>query len=223
MSLDALQRGIAYHFKSPRLLQQALTHRSFSADHYERLEFLGDSILNMVVATQLYARFAQLREGELSRLRAQLVRQDTLHGIASDLGLGSLLRLGEGEMRSGGDRRPSILADATEALIGAVFLDGGFDAAQKLVAQLYTPLLDGLDPQRSLKDPKTALQELLQARRLPLPSYELVETRGMAHQQEFEIACVVASLNIHTRGSGSSRRIAEQVAAQLALEQIGTA
>ncbi|GAA5168241.1 ribonuclease III [Viridibacterium curvum] len=223
MSLDALQRGIAYHFKEARLLQQALTHRSFSADHYERLEFLGDSVLNMVIATQLYARFAQLREGELSRLRAQLVRQDALHGIAIGLGLGALLRLGEGELRSGGDRRPSILADATEALIGAVFLDGGFGAAEQLVVQLYMPLLEGLDPQRSLKDPKTALQELLQARRLPLPNYELVETRGEAHQQEFEMACVIPSLNIHTRGSGNSRRIAEQAAAQQALAQIGTA
>lgn len=223
MSLDALQRGIAYHFKESRLLLQALTHRSFSADHYERLEFLGDSILNMVIATQLYARFAQLREGELSRLRAQLVRQDTLHGIATTLGLGGVLRLGEGELRSGGDRRPSILADATEALIGAVFLDGGFDAAETLVVHLYKPLLEGLDPQRSLKDPKTMLQEILQARRLPLPSYELVETRGEAHQQEFEIACVIPALNIHTRGSGGSRRVAEQAAAQLALAQIGTA
>jgi ribonuclease III len=223
VSLDALQRGIAYQFKDPRLLLQAMTHRSFGADHYERLEFLGDSILNMVVATQLFERFTQLREGELSRLRAQLVRQDTLHGIAETLGLGRELRLGEGEMRSGGDRRPSILADATEALFGAVFLDGGFAAAEQLVVSLYAPLIAKLDPARSLKDPKTALQEQLQARRLPLPRYDLVETRGAAHEQEFEIACVIESLNIQTRGSGNSRRIAEQAAAQLALSQIGTA
>lgn len=220
MSLEALQRGLVYRFAQPRLLQQALTHRSFGADHNERLEFLGDSILNMVVAMLLFERFAQLREGELSRLRAQFVRQDALQGIAERLELGSCLRLGEGEQKSGGHRRPSILADAMEAIFGAIFLDAGFDAARHVIAALYEPILEGFDPQRSLKDPKTALQELLQARKLGLPRYDLVETRGAAHAQEFEIACVIEALNVRTLGTGSSRRIAEQGAAQLALEKI---
>jgi ribonuclease-3 len=221
VSLDSLQQGLNYRFRQLRLLQQALTHRSFSADHNERFEFLGDSILNMVVAMLLFERFGQLREGELSRLRAQLVRQDALQRIAENLAVGAELRLGEGELKSGGPRRPSILADATEALFGAIFLDAGFDAVRAVIEALYAPLLADFDPQRSLKDPKTALQELLQARRLNLPRYDLVETRGAAHEQEFVIACVVETLGVNVRASGNSRRAAEQAAAQLALEQIG--
>jgi ribonuclease-3 len=223
VSLEALQRGLAYRFVQGRLLEQAVTHRSYSADHNERLEFLGDSIVNMVVAMLLFERFGQLREGELSRLRAQFVRQDTLQGIAEKLGIGSVLHLGEGELRSGGDRRPSILADAMEAIFGAVFLDGGFDAVRRVIEGLYAPMLVDFDPSRNLKDPKTALQELLQARRLALPRYDLVEIRGEAHAQAFEIACVIEPLKLRTLGVGSSRRAAEQTAAQLALEQIGTA
>ncbi|MDB5814592.1 MAG: ribonuclease [Rhodocyclales bacterium] len=223
MSLETLQRGLAYRFVQSRLLEQAVTHRSYSADHNERLEFLGDSILNMVVAMMLFERFAQLREGELSRLRAQFVRQDSLQGIAETLGIGGVLHLGEGELKSGGDRRPSILADATEAIFGAVFLDGGFDAARRVIEGLYASLLADFDPGRNLKDPKTALQELLQARRLTLPRYDLVEIRGEAHAQEFEIACVIEPLKLRTLGVGNSRRAAEQTAAQVALEQIGTA
>lgn len=223
MNLEALQRGLAYRFARTGLLEQAVTHRSYSADHNERLEFLGDSILNMVVAMMLFERFAQLREGELSRLRAQFVRQDSLQGIAETLGIGGVLHLGEGELKSGGDRRPSILADATEAIFGAVFLDGGFDAARRVIEGLYAPLLADFDPDRNLKDPKTALQELLQARRLTLPRYDLVEIRGEAHAQEFEIACVIEPLKLRTLGVGNSRRAAEQIAAQVALEQIGTA
>ncbi|MDB5799817.1 MAG: ribonuclease [Rhodocyclales bacterium] len=223
MSLEALQRGLGYRFTQHRLLEQAVTHRSYSADHNERFEFLGDSILNMVVAMMLFEQFGQLREGELSRLRAQFVRQDTLQGIAEKLGIGAVLHLGEGELKSGGDRRPSILADATEAIFGAVFLDSGFDAARCVIEGLYAPMLADFDPTRNLKDPKTALQELLQARRLALPRYDLVEIRGEAHAQEFEIACVIEALKVRTLGVGNSRRAAEQTAAQSALEQIGTA
>jgi len=222
VSLEALQRGLDYRFAQNRLLEQAVTHRSYGADNNERLEFLGDSILNMVVAMMLFERFGKLREGELSRLRAQFVRQDSLQGIAEKLGIGSVLHLGEGELKSGGDRRPSILADATEAIFGAVFLDGGFDAARRVIEGLYAPLLVDFDPSRNLKDPKTALQELLQARRLALPRYDLVEIRGEAHAQEFEIACIIEPLKLRTLGVGNSRRAAEQTAAQSALEQIGT-
>lgn len=220
---EAIQRFLSYRFVNQDLLRQALTHRSFAAEHNERLEFLGDSILNMVVAMALYERFPGLREGDLSRLRAHLVRQDSLQGLAEKMSLGDHLHLGEGELRSGGHRRPSILADATEAIFGAIFLDGGFEAAKKVIDALYAPLLAGLDPTRTLKDPKTALQEALQARKLPLPRYELVATRGEAHAQEFEIECVVDKLAIKTRGIGNSRRVAEQIAARLALESIGSA
>jgi ribonuclease-3 len=223
VSLEALQRELAYRFVQGRLLEQAVTHRSYSSDHNERLEFLGDSILNMVVAMMLFGRFGHLREGEISPLRAQFVRQDALQTIAEKMGIGSLLHLGEGELKSGGHRRPSILADATEAIFGAVFLDGGFEAARGVIERLYAPMLADFDPSRTLKDPKTALQELLQARRLALPRYDLVEIRGEAHAQEFHIACVVEALGIRTLGAGNSRRAAEQTAAQGALEKIGTA
>jgi ribonuclease III len=218
-----LESVIGYRFQQPGLLQQAVTHRSFSADNNERLEFLGDSILNMVIAMALYTRFGSLKEGELSRLRANLVRQEALQGIAEKIGVGRALRLGEGELRSGGHRRPSILADATEAIFGAVFLDGGFDAAKQVIDMLYTDILGALDPARSLKDPKTALQEYLQSRRMPLPQYELVAMRGEAHAQEFEVECFMSGLDLRTRGAGASRRAAEQAAARAALDQIGTA
>ncbi|MFT4173143.1 MAG: ribonuclease III [Rhodocyclaceae bacterium] len=216
-----LEPVIGYRFQRPALLLQAVTHRSFSADNNERLEFLGDSILNMVIAMALYTRFGTLKEGELSRLRANLVRQEALQGIAEKIGVGQALRLGEGELRSGGHRRPSILADATEAIFGAVFLDGGFDAAKQVIDALYVDILDGLDPARSLKDPKTALQEYLQSRRMSLPQYELVAMRGEAHAQEFEVECFMSGLSLRTRGVGASRRAAEQAAARAALDQIG--
>ncbi len=217
---ESLQRELGYHFKRLELLRQALTHRSFSADHNERLEFLGDGILNMVVAMLLFERFPVLREGELSRLRASLVKQDALAQIAQELRLGDSLRLGEGELKSGGQNRPSILADAVEASLGAIFLDSGFDAVHAVIAKLYQQRLEKLDPARSLKDPKTGLQELLQARHLPLPQYDLFEIRGEAHAQEFEIDCSVPSLRIKERGRGSSRRIAEQAAAAAVLERM---
>jgi ribonuclease-3 len=220
--LDRLERALGYRFSRPELLHQALTHRSHGSPHNERLEFLGDSVLNCVMATLLFERFPALREGELSRQRANLVRQDTLAELAQDLNLGDDLRLGEGELKSGGSRRPSILADGLEAIIGAIYLDTGFGAARAAIEHLYDPLLVRIDPNTSGKDAKTELQELLQARKLPLPQYELIATRGEAHAQEFEVVCVISALSIRAVGSGSSRRNAEQAAARNAIGQIGT-
>ena len=218
MKLDALQKAIGYRFSRPELLQQAVTHRSFGSPHNERLEFLGDSIVNCVTAIALFERFGELREGDMSRLRANLVRQEALLRLADGLKLGDYLRLGEGEMKSGGHRRPSILADALEAIFAAVFLDAGFEAAKSVIDRLYGPSLASLDPTRALKDPKTALQEWLQGRRMPLPKYSLADARGEAHQQEFEVECEIAGLGLKTRGIGVSRRAAEQQSAQRALE-----
>jgi ribonuclease-3 len=217
MAVGRLQAALGYAFEREELLRQALTHRSYGAVHNERLEFLGDSVLNCVIATLLYQRFAGLNEGELSRQRANLVRQEALAGIAQSIALGDCLRLGEGELKSGGTHRPSILADGLEAVFGAVYLDAGFDAAQAAIARLYQPLLDKIDPKASGKDPKTALQEILQGRRLALPVYDLVATRGEAHAQEFEVECSVAALGIRVRGRGGSRRAAEQEAARAAM------
>lgn len=218
MKLDALQQAIGHRFTRPELLQQAVTHRSFGSPHNERLEFLGDSIVNCVIAIALFERFGELREGDMSRLRANLVRQEALYRLADGLKLGDYLRLGEGEMKSGGHRRPSILADALEAIFAAVFLDAGFEGAKAVIDRLYAASLAGLDPARALKDPKTALQEWLQGRRMPLPRYSLADTRGEVHQQEFEVECEIAGLGLKTRGVGVSRRAAEQQSAQRALE-----
>jgi ribonuclease-3 len=220
MNLARLQQQLGYSFANVGLLEQALTHRSFGEPNNERLEFLGDSLLNAVTAIALFAAFPQLREGELSRLRASLVRQEGLHRVAVELGLGEHLRLGEGELRSGGHRRPSILADALEAVFGGVYLDGGFDAAKGVIDRLYASQIAGLDPRAAGKDPKTALQEWLQARRKPLPRYAMVDARGEAHAQEFEIECVIPAFDLNTRGCGGSRRAAEQQAAQRALEKL---
>jgi ribonuclease-3 len=219
MSLTSIERAIGYAFVSRGILDQALTHRSFSAQHNERLEFLGDSVLNCVIAQALYERFAGVREGDLSRLRANLVRQEALAEIARKLGLGEQLRLGEGELKSGGFRRPSILADALEAVFGAVFVDGGFEQARHTVLRLYESSLSNLDPHRSGKDAKTTLQEFLQGRRLSLPQYQLRATRGEAHAQEFEVECRIPELGISATGCGPSRRAAEQEAARRAFEQ----
>jgi ribonuclease-3 len=221
MSLPSIERAIGYVFSSRSIQDQALTHRSFGAVHNERLEFLGDSVLNCVIAQALYERFSEVREGDLSRLRANLVRQETLAEIAQRLGLGEQLRLGEGELKSGGFRRPSILADALEALFGAVFVDGGFEQARKTILMLYEPFLAHLDPRHSGKDAKTALQEFLQGRRLALPQYQLRATRGEAHAQEFEVECLIPELGISTIGRGPSRRAAEQEAARRAFELTG--
>lgn len=217
---ESLQHALGHRFGNRALLEQALTHRSFGTPHNERLEFVGDSILNCSIARALFDRFPDLDEGSLSRLRAGLVKQDALHGLAVGLELGQALKLGEGELRSGGHRRPSILADALEALFGAVFLDAGFEAANGVVLKLYVPLIIQIDPQRAGKDPKTALQEWLQARRHPLPQYEMVMIRGEAHAQEFEVACHVSGLGFVTHGRGASRRAAEQQAAAAAIERI---
>lgn len=215
-----LEQSLGYGFTNPALLRQALTHRSFGEPHNERLEFLGDSLLDAVISIDLFQRFGELKEGELSRLRASLVRQDGLHQVAQALHLGDFLRLGEGELKSGGHRRPSILADALEAIFGAIFLDGGFAAAKEVILRLYQPLLASLDPAAAGKDPKTALQEWLQARRHGLPVYSLVQATGEAHAQEFEMECTVAALKVMTRGRAASRRAAEQQAAQQALDQL---
>jgi ribonuclease-3 len=218
MNLQLLQTRLAYTFRDTGLLQQALTHRSHSAVHNERLEFLGDSILNCVVASILYERFTNLDEGNLSRLRANLVKQQSLFEIAQKLELSQFLRLGEGELKSGGFRRPSILADTLEALLGAIFLDTGFDAARDVIRAFYIPLLDTVDPATLGKDAKTLLQEFLQSKKISLPTYNVVATHGAAHSQEFEVECLVPKLNVQVFGRGGSRRAGEQAAARLALE-----
>ena len=215
-----LEQAIGHKFSDPSLLRNALTHRSHSSPHNERLEFLGDSILNAVVVRQLFDRFPDLPEGDLSRLRANLVRQDSLHQLALALSLGKYLRFGEGELKSGGAKRPSILADALEALFGAIWLDAGHDQASRVIASLYVDMIAAIVPGQPMKDAKTRLQETLQARRLPLPKYQLTATEGEAHAQQFTIACNIDSLGIHTEGSGGSRRAAEQIAAERALERL---
>lgn len=219
-ALEALQQRLQHHFVDARLLNQALTHRSFSADHNERLEFLGDSVLNLAVSRLLFMRLTDLPEGDLSRVRANLVKQDTLHRLALDLGLPGLIRLGEGELRSGGQRRPSILADALEALIGAVFLDAGYAAAEALVTRLFEKIDITPTMSAATKDPKTQLQEWLQARRHQLPIYRVVGTLGAAHQQTFDVECEVPELGLSERGIGGSRRAGEQAAAQAMLQAL---
>ncbi|RYF69041.1 MAG: ribonuclease III [Comamonadaceae bacterium] len=211
--LAALQARLQYKFADPRLLQQALTHRSFTADHNERLEFLGDSVLNLAVAHLLYRRLAELPEGDLSRVRANLVKQDTLHQIAVRLQLSPLLRLGEGEAKSGGPGRPSILADALEAVIGAVYLDTGYAAAETLVHRLYESVEISARMDAVAKDAKTELQEWLQGHKMKLPAYRVAGTLGAAHKQTFEVECEVAELALTERGIGGSRRAGEQAAA----------
>lgn len=218
--LVELQRRLQHDFSNAALLGQALTHRSFSADHYERLEFLGDSVLNLAVSDLLYARLASLPEGDLSRVRANLVKQETLHQLAVQLGLSELIRLGEGEMRSGGQKRPSILADALEAIIGAVYLDAGFDKAQALVHRLFKAV--EINPQMDAigKDPKTELQEWLQGRKMKLPVYKVIGTVGAAHKQSFDVECEIPELRLAERGIGGSRRAGEQAAAAAMLQTI---
>ena len=217
-SLDALQQRLGHVFAQPGLLTRALTHRSFGVAHNERLEFLGDAVLNTVVSALLYQRFAGSDEGDLTRVRAHLVREDSLYRAALGLGLPQVLRLSEGESRGGGAQRASILADALEALIGAAFLDGGFEAAQQVVRRLFGELIDSTEIDSWSKDAKTELQEWLQARRLAVPSYRIAATRGQAHAQTFEVECAVAPLGLTERGEGRSRRAAEQQAAQRMLE-----
>ena len=220
MDIATLQSRLGHTFSNAALLQQALTHRSHSSLHNERLEFLGDSILNCVVASLLFDRFDKIDEGDLSRLRANLVKQQSLYEIAQRLELSQCLRLGEGELKSGGFRRPSILADTLEALFGAIFLDAGFNEASRVIGALYAPVLETVDPKTLGKDAKTLLQEFLQGKKIQLPQYNVVATHGAAHNQEFEIECLVPKLDIQVFGTGGSRRAGEQAAAKLALEAV---
>jgi len=218
--LSTLQQRLQHQFSNPHLLTLAVTHRSFSADHNERLEFLGDSVLNLAVAHLLYERLSGLPEGDLSRVRANLVKQDTLHGLALTLGLAQALRLGEGEMRSGGQKRPSILADTLEAVLGAVYLDAGYVVAEALVRRLFEPVEINATMQAAAKDPKTELQEWLQARKMRVPAYRVVGTMGAAHQQTFDVECEITELGVCQRGIGGSRRAGEQAAAAAMLENL---
>lgn len=218
--LLALQARLQHQFSNVGLLTQAVTHRSFSADHNERLEFLGDSVLGLAVADLLYQSLSTLPEGDLSRVRANLVKQDTLHHLAVELGLPEVIRLGEGEARSGGQKRPSILADALEAVIGAVYLDAGFMAAQGLVQRLFKAVEINPEMQAIGKDPKTELQEWLQGRKMNLPLYRVIGTLGAAHKQTFDVECEITELNFSERGIGGSRRSGEQAAAAAMLQTL---
>ena len=220
MSRDALCCQLGYVFTQPQLLKRALTHRSHSQTHNERLEFLGDSVLNCVIAKHLFDAHPDLPEGDMSRLRSNLVNQQTLFILAQQLHLGELLLLGEGERKSAGFRRPSILADALEAVFGAIFLDAGFAAAEQVILGQYVPFIAQADVQSLGKDYKTLLQEYLQGQKLALPKYTVIATQGEAHAQLFQVECEVAQLKLTTRGEGASRRSAEQTAAEAAYLQL---
>jgi len=219
MSVSPLEQELGYAFDNKALLELALTHRSLGARNNERLEFLGDSVLGTSVSALLFHRYGKLDEGDLSRVRANLVKQAALADIAQTLGLSQHLRLGEGELKSGGFRRPSILADTFEAILGAIYLDGGFEKAQAVIERLYEPILANVDPQTIGKDSKTLLQEFLQAHKMSLPAYAVVATHGAAHNQQFEVTCDIPQLEVHVQATGASRRAAEQTAAKLALEK----
>ena len=216
----AFQQQLGHAFGTPSLLERALTHRSFGVDHNERLEFLGDAVLSATVSGLLYRHFSGSDEGDLTRVRAHLVRQDTLHRLAVQLGLPALLKMSEGEARSGGAQRPSMLADALEAVIGAIYLDGGFEAAREMVERLFTPLLAESVAGTWSKDAKTELQEWLQGRKLAVPTYTVVATQGRQHEQTFEVECSIPALQLAQRGAGRSRRAAEQDAARAALDHL---
>ena len=220
-ALAALQQRLGYRFGQPDLLQRALTHRSFGADHNERLEFLGDAVLGLAVSSLLIERHSGSDEGDLTRIRAHLVREESLHKLAHSLGLPAVLRMSEGEARGGGAQRPSILADAMEAILGAVYQDGGFEASRALIERLLGEVISSADSSGDwAKDAKTALQEWLQARKLPVPAYRITETRGQAHAQTFQVECAVESLNLVHHGEGRSRRVAEQAAARAMLDEL---
>ena len=218
--LELLQQRLGHRYASAELLSRALTHRSFGADHNERLEFLGDAVLSLAISSLLFERFAGSDEGDLTRVRAHLVREETLHRVALQIGLPEVLNLSDGEARGGGAQRASILADALEAVIGAAFLDGGFDAARRMVQQLFGETIVSTDIGNWAKDAKTELQEWLQARRLPVPSYRISATRGQAHAQTFDVECSVPALGLTESGEGRSRRIAEQEAARRMLDAL---
>lgn len=215
---NALFRRLGYSFQNNALAEQALTHRSHGAAHNERLEFLGDAIVNFVIAEALFQRFPSTREGELTRMRAALIRTETLAAIAREMEVGEFIRLGSGEMKSGGKRRESILADTLEALIGAIYLDAGVDICRQRVLAWFAPRLQQVAPGEINKDPKSRLQEWLQARGRALPVYALAATHGEEHNQQFDVTCSIPSVSQQFFGNGSSRRVAEQIAAQSALE-----
>lgn len=219
-SIERLQKKLGYEFKSRDLINLALTHRSANSKHNERLEFLGDSILSFVIADDLYHRFPKVDEGDMSRMRATLVRGHTLAELGREFELGEYLQLGPGELKSGGFRRDSILADAVEAIIGAIYLDSDIEVVRAVILAWYKTRLESIEPGVSQKDPKTRLQEHLQGRRLPLPVYSVTKIKGEAHNQEFTVQCDVAGLDKPVVGKGSSRRKAEQAAAELALGQL---
>jgi len=218
--LEQLQDALQHRFRDPRLLARALTHRSFSSEHNERLEFLGDSVLSLAVSSLLYEKLGSLPEGDLSRVRANLVKQDPLHRIAVELKLSDVIKLGEGEAKSGGQKRPSILADALEAIVGAVHLDAGYEAAERVVHRLYRNIDVNPGMAQTAKDPKTELQEWLQGRKMKLPVYRVANTLGSAHKQTFDVECEIADLGVVERGIGASRRAGEQAAAAAALLQL---
>lgn len=218
--LEIFCKRLGYQFTQSELLNEALTHRSYSATHNERLEFLGDSVLNCAIAGLLYKNFPELTEGHLSRLRANFVNQQALCDLALDLELNQLIRLGEGELRSGGCSRPSILANALEAVLGAIYMDSDFMKAEAVIASLYSPMLGNIDFKTQGKDPKTLLQEFLQSQKMALPEYSVVTTVGKAHKQQFKVECIIPMFNIRTLGEGASRRSAEQAAAKLAYEEV---
>ena len=217
MTLSGLERKLGHKFTEAALLEQALTHRSFGAVHNERLEFLGDSILNCCIASMIFDQFPLMPEGELSRLRANLVNQSVLAAISVELGLSNLLRLGDGEIKTGGEHRPSILGDAFEAVLGAVYLDAGFVSASSVVSILFATRMDSARDVKPVKDAKTGLQEWLQGKHLPLAEYKVKSVEGESHRQIFHVECAVVSLGIRADGSGASRRFAEQEAAAHAL------
>ena len=220
MPSPSLLDRLGHTVRRPELYRLALTHRSHGATHNERLEFVGDAVLNCVVAAVLFERFPAIPEGELTRVRASLVNRDTLARLARDLALGNAILLGGGEVRSGGDERPSILANALEAIIGAVFVDAGFEAARAVIERIYAAEFANLDPTTLGKDPKTRLQEWLQARRLAVPEYAVTSVAGEAHAQTFTIECRIPALGVVTGGEGTSRRAAEQVAAAAAYARV---
>lgn len=217
--LDTFCKRLGYSFIQPELLREALTHRSHSASHNERLEFLGDAVLNCAIAGLIYKCFPDLPEGHLSRLRANFVNQQALSDLALSLQMDKLIRLGEGELKSGGCHRPSILADALEAVLGAIYLDSNYVQAETVIRALYLPMMESIDLKTQGKDPKTLLQEFLQSQKLALPEYIVVTTTGKAHKQKFKVECVIPTFNIRTLGEGTSRRSAEQAAAKLAYEE----
>jgi ribonuclease-3 len=222
-SAEWLRDALGYECRDLQLLEAALTHRSAGGAHNERLEFLGDAILNCVVAMLVFREFAAADEGDLSRFRASLVSGESLAVIAGEIGLGDRLHLGSGELKSGGFRRKSILADGLEAVLGAIYLDGGYSAAASAVEKLFVPRLSILPTATELKDPKTRLQETLQARGMPVPQYIVESITGKAHEQIFQVSCIVDSLSVAATGSGPSRRAAEQSAAKQVLDELATA